>query len=133
MATLLRHVQTDYDLLLHGPTERFDKIPEQGAYSLLLQLRQLEGESSEDEWMNQAYSWLSTTHGHITDCKLLVCMCWTCLGLVRPVASLNSASPLKESSEEFPERIRELARHCDIAGWGRTVSFTLGQCISTGL
>ncbi len=27
-----------------------------------------------DEWMNQAYSRLSTTHGHITDCKLLVCM-----------------------------------------------------------
>ncbi len=23
--------------------------------------------------MNQAYSRLSTTHGHITDCKLLVC------------------------------------------------------------
>ncbi len=44
-----RHVQTDYDLLLHGLTERFDdKIPEQAAYSLLLQLRQLEGESSEE-------------------------------------------------------------------------------------
>ncbi len=27
-----------------------------------------------DGWMNQAYSRLSTTHGHITDCKLLVCM-----------------------------------------------------------
>ena len=26
-------------------------------------------------WVNQAYSRLSTTHGHITDCKLLVCMC----------------------------------------------------------
>ncbi len=23
-----------------------------------------------DGWMNQAYSRLSTTHGHITDCKL---------------------------------------------------------------
>ncbi len=30
--------------------------------------------SEEDGWMNQAYSRLSTTHGHITDCKLLVCM-----------------------------------------------------------
>ncbi len=28
-----------------------------------------------DGWMNQAYSRLSTTHGHITDCKL-VCMYW---------------------------------------------------------
>ncbi len=25
-----------------------------------------------DGWINQAYSRLSTTHGHITDCKLLV-------------------------------------------------------------
>ncbi len=25
-----------------------------------------------DGWMNQAYSELSTTHGYITDCKLLV-------------------------------------------------------------
>ncbi len=39
-------------------------------------------------WMNQAYSRLSTTHGHITDCKLLVCMYWTPLVLVRPAASL---------------------------------------------
>ncbi len=39
-------------------------------------------------WMNQAYSRLSTTHGHITDCKLLVCMYWTRLVLVRPAASL---------------------------------------------
>ncbi len=38
-----------------------------------------------DGWMNQAYSRLSTTHGHITDCKLLVCMYWTRLVLVRPV------------------------------------------------
>ncbi len=30
-----------------------------------------------DGWMNQDYSRLSTTHGHITDCKLLVCMYWT--------------------------------------------------------
>ncbi len=30
---------------------------------------------------NQAYSRLSTTHGHITDCKL-VCMYWTRLVLV---------------------------------------------------
>ncbi len=46
-----------------------------------------------DGWMNQAYSRLSTTHGHITDCKLLVCMYWTRLVglLVRPVASLYSA------------------------------------------
>ncbi len=29
-----------------------------------------------DGWMNQAYSRLSTTRGHITDCKLLVCMYW---------------------------------------------------------
>ncbi len=28
----------------------------------------------QDGWMNQAYSRVSTTHGHITDCKLLVCM-----------------------------------------------------------
>ncbi len=35
-----------------------------------------------DGWMNQAYSRLSTTHGHITDCKLLVCMYWTRLVLV---------------------------------------------------
>ncbi len=41
-----------------------------------------------DGWMNQAYSWLSTTHGHITDCKLLVCMYWSRLVLVRPAASL---------------------------------------------
>ncbi len=41
-----------------------------------------------DGWMNQAYSRLSTTHGHITDCKLLVCMYWTRLVLVRPAASL---------------------------------------------
>ncbi len=27
-----------------------------------------------DGWMNQAYSRLSTTHGRITDCKLLVCV-----------------------------------------------------------
>ncbi len=40
--------------------------------------------------MNQAYSQLSTTHGHITDCKL-VCMHWTRLVLVRPAASLYSA------------------------------------------
>ncbi len=46
-----------------------------------------------DGWMNQAYSRLSTTHGHIPDCKLVVCMYWTCLVLVRPVASLYSAKP----------------------------------------
>ncbi len=48
-----------------------------------------------DEWRNQAYSRLSSTHGHITDCKLLVCMYWTRLVLVRPATSLYSASPLK--------------------------------------
>ncbi len=48
-----------------------------------------------DGWMNQAYSRLSTTHGHITDCKLLVCMYWTRLVLVRPAVSLYSVSPLK--------------------------------------
>ncbi len=48
-----------------------------------------------DGWMNQAYSRLSTTHGHITDCKLWVCMYWTHLVLVRPAASLYSASRLK--------------------------------------
>ncbi len=48
-----------------------------------------------DGWMNQAYSRLSTTHGHITDYKLLVYMYWTRLVLVRPAASLYSASPLK--------------------------------------
>ncbi len=47
-----------------------------------------------DGWMNQAYSRLSTTHGHITDCKL-VCMYWIRLVLVRPAASHYSASPLK--------------------------------------
>ncbi len=41
-----------------------------------------------DGWMHQAYSRLSTTHGHITDCKLLVRMYWTRLVLVRPAASL---------------------------------------------
>ncbi len=40
-----------------------------------------------DGRMNQVYSQLSTTHGHITDCKL-VCMCSTRLVLVRPAASL---------------------------------------------
>ncbi len=50
---------------------------------------------SYDGWMNQDYSRLSTNHGHITDCKLLVCMYWTSLLLVRPAASLYSASPLK--------------------------------------
>ncbi len=30
--------------------------------------------SEQMRWMNQAFSRLSTTHGHITDCKLLVCM-----------------------------------------------------------
>ncbi len=34
-----------------------------------------------DGGMNQAYSRLSTTHGHITDCKFLVCMYWTRLVL----------------------------------------------------
>ncbi len=48
-----------------------------------------------DGWMNQADSRLSTTHGHITDCKLLVCMYWTRLVLVRPAASIYSAIPLK--------------------------------------
>ena len=46
-------------------------------------------------WMNQAYSRLSITHGHITDCKLLVCMDWNRLVLVRPEASLYSTGPLK--------------------------------------
>ncbi len=46
-------------------------------------------------WMDQTYSRLSTTHCHITDCKLLVRMYWTRLVLVRPAASLYSASPLK--------------------------------------
>ncbi len=41
-----------------------------------------------DGWMNQVYSRLSTTHGHITDCKLdsvvyagvsVVILIWTCL------------------------------------------------------
>ncbi len=30
-----------------------------------------------DGRINQVYSGVSTTHGHITDCKLLVCMYWT--------------------------------------------------------
>ncbi len=50
-----------------------------------------------DGWMD---GWIrlivgfSTSHGHITDCKL-VCMCWTRLVLVWLAASLYSASPLK--------------------------------------
>ncbi len=55
-------------------------------------------EESGDGWMNQVYGRLSTTHGHITDCKLLVCMYGTGLVLVRPAASLYSASPLKHHS-----------------------------------
>ncbi len=55
-----------------------------------------------DGWMNQAYSRLSTTHGHIIDCKLLVCMYWTRLVLVRPAASLYSVSPLKHPP---PQRV----------------------------
>ncbi len=51
---------------------------------------------SVEHGMNQAYSRLSTTHGHITNCKLLVCMYG--LVLVRPAASLYSASPLKHHS-----------------------------------
>ena len=42
-----------------------------------------------DGWMNQAYSRLSTTHGHITDCKLLVCMSKSICSvgkLLKPVA-----------------------------------------------
>ncbi len=50
-----------------------------------------------DGWMNQAYSRLSTTYGHITDCKLLVCMYWARLVLVRPAASLYSAGREVES------------------------------------
>ncbi len=55
-----------------------------------------------DGWMNQAYSRLSTTHGHITDCKL-VCMYWTRLVLVRPVTSLYSAK------KSLKERMGKLA------------------------
>ncbi len=51
--------------------------------------------------MNQAYSRLSTTHVHITDCKFLVCMYWTRLVLVRPAASLYSASPLKHHCDTW--------------------------------
>ncbi len=35
--------------------------------------RSVAGVNGMDGWMNQAYSRLSTTHGHITDCKL-VCL-----------------------------------------------------------
>ncbi len=56
------------------------------------QLKKAWSIGSMDGWMNQAYSRLSNTHSHITDCKL-VCMYWTRLVLVRPAASL--ASPLK--------------------------------------
>ncbi len=62
-----------------------------GSYSAM------SAEHSIDGWMNQAYSRLSTTHGHITDCKL-VCVYLTRLVLVRPAASLYSASPLKHHS-----------------------------------
>ncbi len=34
--------------------------------------------------------WTESCH-----CVLVVCMCWTCIALVRPAASLYSASPLK--------------------------------------
>ena len=54
----------------------------------------ISGMIKKDGWMNQAYSRLSTTHGHITDCKL-VCLYWTRLVLVRPAVSRYSASPLK--------------------------------------
>ncbi len=55
--------------------------------------------------MNQAYSRLSTTHGHITDCKLLVCMYWTRLVLVRPAASLYSLYTFRISRQNARQRI----------------------------
>ena len=60
--------------------------------------------------MNQAYSRLSPTRGHITDCKL-VCMYWTHLVLVRPAASLYSASPLNRP--EFSENANSALRNCN--------------------
>ncbi len=52
--------------------------------------------------MNQAYSRLSTTHGHITDCKLLVCMYWTRL-VVRPAVSLlRKIWPASTFTQSYP-------------------------------
>ncbi len=52
-------------------------------------------------WVNQAYSRLSTTHGHITDCKLLVCIVtWvavinlTCCYLTSDQADVKAPGPL---------------------------------------
>ncbi len=73
-------------ILLHW-IPRFNKVT--GLALSVIQFSRMDG------WMNQAYSRLSTTHGDITDCKLLVCMNWTRLVLVRPAASLYSANPLK--------------------------------------
>ncbi len=66
--------------------------------------------------MNQAYSRLSTTHGHITDCKLLVCMYWTRLVLVRPAASLYSASPLKHLGPRRSDLCVGMKRICSLKG-----------------
>ena len=65
-----------------------------GNHELSVQVA-VHGHRQVNGWKNQAYSRLSITHGHITNCKLLVCMHWTRLALVRPAASLYSASPLK--------------------------------------
>ncbi len=58
----------------------------------IVMIQQLTGQTNAvrlmNGWMNQAYSRLSTTHGHITDCKLdsvayagvsVVILLWTCL------------------------------------------------------
>ncbi len=53
--------------------------------------------------MNQAYSRLSTTHGHITDCKLL-CMYGTRRVLVRPTSVWNPADPHRPRQKELQEK-----------------------------
>ncbi len=61
----------------------------------------------QDGWMNQAYSRLSTTHGHFADWKLLVCMYWTRPVLVRPAASLSvhaGLSFLRQGSSNLEQK-----------------------------
>ena len=51
----------------------FNEVQPQTSVTLYL-VKKEAIEGFKDVWMNQAYSRLSTTHGQITDCKLLVCM-----------------------------------------------------------
>ncbi len=79
-----------------------------------------------DGWKNPAYSRLSTTHGHITDCKL-VYMYWTRLSLVRPAASLYSASPLKH--HPTGKQLCPNPDHYSDSEPARRSINALGQCI----